>query len=152
MLALIGRTYRLDPTMTVIADDDGVHDIGGIMGGEHSSVTEATPDILIECAYFAPEHIALAGQKLGLTSDARTRFERGVDPAFVEPGLALATRMAIALAGGEASEVVRAGSPPDPDRRGDYRPARARELGGVDIPPQRQKDILGRLGFGVEEG
>src|SRR3569623_105091 len=111
MLALIGRTYRLDPTMTVIADDRGVHDIGGIMGGEHSGVTEATTDILIECAYFDPERIALSGQKLGLTSDARSRFERGVDPAFVEPGLALATHMAIDLAGGEASETVRAGEP-----------------------------------------
>ncbi len=152
MLALNGRTYRLDPTITVIADDEGVHDIGGIMGGEHSSVTEATTDILIECAYFDPERIALSGQKLGLTSDARTRFERGVDPAFVEPGLALATQMAIELAGGEASETVRAGAPPDPDRHVDYRPGRALALGGVDIAPQRQKDILGRLGFGVEEG
>jgi phenylalanyl-tRNA synthetase beta chain len=152
MLALNGRTYRLDPSMTVIADEAGVHDIGGIMGGEESSVTEATTDILIECAYFDPERIALTGQKIGLTSDARTRFERGVDPAFVAPGLALATRMAIDLAGGEASEIVRAGSPPDPDRHVDYRPVRARELGGVDIPEPRQRDILTRLGFGVETG
>ncbi|MDB5693615.1 MAG: phenylalanine--tRNA ligase subunit beta [Alphaproteobacteria bacterium] len=152
MLALNGRSYALDPSMTVIADDVHVHDIGGIMGGEGSSVTEATTDILIECAYFDPERIALTGQKLGLTSDARTRFERGVDPAFLDAGLALATRMAIDLAGGEASEIVRAGTPPLPDRNVDYRPARARELGGVDIPAPRQRDILERLGFGVEEG
>ena len=90
----------------------GVHDIGGIMGGEHSGVTEATTDILIECAYFDPEHIALTGQKLGLVSDARSRFERGVDPAFLEAGLELATAMAIELAGGEPSQIVRAGTPP----------------------------------------
>ena len=78
--------------MTAIADDGGVHDIGGIMGGEHSSVTEATTDILIECAWFTPERIALTGQKLGLASDARSRFERGVDPAFVEAGIQLGDR------------------------------------------------------------
>jgi phenylalanyl-tRNA synthetase beta chain len=152
MLALNGKTYALDPTMTVIADDSRVHDIGGIMGGEHSGVTEATTDILIECAYFDPEHIARTGQKLALTSDARSRFERGIDPAFVETGLALATAMAIELAGGEASEIVRAGSPPDLCKVVDYRPARARELAGIDVPEARQKEILGRLGFGVEEG
>src|SRR5215213_5473399 len=102
VLALNGKTYRLDPSMTVIADDEGVHDIGGIMGGEHSSVTEATTDILIECAYFDPAHISRTGQKLALASDARTRFERGVDPDFVETGLQLATQLAIELAGGEA--------------------------------------------------
>ena len=112
VLALNGKTYRLDPTMTVIADDTSVHDIGGIMGGEHSGVTEATTDILIECAYFDPEHIARTGQKLALTSDARSRFERGVDPAFLDAGIALATEMALELTGGEPSEIVRAGQPP----------------------------------------
>jgi phenylalanyl-tRNA synthetase beta chain len=150
--ALNGKTYALDSSMTVIADDAGVHDIGGIMGGEHSGVTEGTTDILIECAYFDAEHIARTGQKLGLTSDARSRFERGVDPAFLDTGLALATAMAIDLAGGEASEVVRAGAPPDPDKVVTYRPARARELGGVDVPEAEQRDILERLGFGVERG
>nr|MDQ4087498.1 phenylalanine--tRNA ligase subunit beta [Pseudomonadota bacterium] len=95
VLALNGKTYRLDPGMTVIADDAQVHDIGGIMGGEHSGVTEETTDIVIECAYFDPAHIARTGQKLALASDARTRFERGVDPEFVEPGIQLATRMAL---------------------------------------------------------
>jgi phenylalanyl-tRNA synthetase beta chain len=91
LLALNGKSYRLDPSMTVIADDAHVHDIGGIMGGEESGVQESTTDILIECAYFDPGTIARTGQKLGLTSDARTRFERGVDPAFLDTGLALAT-------------------------------------------------------------
>jgi phenylalanyl-tRNA synthetase beta chain len=150
--ALNGKTYRLDGSMTVIADDNQVHDIGGIMGGEHSGVTEGTIDIVIECAWFDPEHIALTGQKLAIVSDARARFERGVDPAFVGPGLDLATQMAIALAGGEASDSVRAGSPPALDKIVRYRPARARELGGVDVPEARQKDILQCLGFEVTEG
>ena len=152
MLALNGKTYRLDPSMTVIADDSCVHDIGGIMGGEHSGVTEATTDILIECAFFDPEAIARTGQKLGLVSDARSRFERGVDPAFVEGGLALATQMAIELAGGEASEPVRAGEAPLAPRTVTYRPERCAGLGGLDVAEARQRDILQRLGFAVEDG
>ena len=152
MFALNGKTYRLDSTMTVIADDAGVHDIGGIMGGEHSGVTEATTDIVIECAWFDPDAIARTGQKLQLTSDARTRFERGVDPDFVEPGLQLATRLALELAGGEPSEVVRAGTPPPLDRVIDYRPERCAELAGVDVPRERQRAHLERLGFAVTEG
>jgi phenylalanyl-tRNA synthetase beta chain len=149
MLALNGKTYILDTSMTVIADDAGVHDIGGIMGGEDTGVTEATTDIVIECAYFDPAHIARTGQKLGLTSDARTRFERGVDPAFLGTGIDLATQMALELAGGEASEPVHAGSPPIETRHVSYRPGLCAELGGLDVPEARQKDILARLGFGV---
>ncbi len=152
LLALNGKTYALDPEMTVIADAAHVHDIGGIMGGEHSGVTEETTDIVIECAFFDPETIARTGQKLGLTSDARTRFERGVDPAFLEQGLALATALAIDLAGGEASEIVRAGSPPELGRTVEYRPERTAELAGVAVPDDRQQDILQRLGFGVTTG
>jgi phenylalanyl-tRNA synthetase beta chain len=152
MVALNGKSYRLDGEMIVIADDVMVHDIGGIMGGEHSGVSEETTDILIECAYFDPKRISRTGQKLALASDARTRFERGVDPAFVETGLALATRMAIELAGGEASRIVRAGEPPLEVKTVEYRPARARELGGIEVSEERQAEILERLGFGVETG
>ncbi|HEY0013953.1 MAG TPA: phenylalanine--tRNA ligase subunit beta, partial [Allosphingosinicella sp.] len=152
VLALNGKTYRLDESITVIADDAGVHDIGGIMGGEHSGVSEETTDILIECAYFTPEHIARAGQKLGVTSDARTRFERGVDPAFLDKGLALATEMALALAGGEASQILRAGEAPRLERTVAFKPARVRALGGVDVADAEQQDILERLGFTVETG
>jgi phenylalanyl-tRNA synthetase beta chain len=123
VLALNGKSYALDASITVIANEAGVHDIGGIMGGEHSGVTEGTTDILVECAYFDPERIARTGQKLGLSSDARTRFERGVDPEFLDAGLALATAMAVDLAGGEASEIVRAGQPPRLDRVVAYRPS-----------------------------
>jgi phenylalanyl-tRNA synthetase beta chain len=152
VLALNGKSFRLDETMTVIADEAGVHDIGGIMGGEHSGVTEATTDILIECAYFAPERIAVTGQKLGLASDARSRFERGVDPAFLDTGIALATAMALELAGGEPSEIARAGRPPEPAKSVEYRPSRARTLGGVEVPETEQVHILERLGFTVETG
>jgi phenylalanyl-tRNA synthetase beta chain len=149
VLALNGKTYRLDAGMTVIADDAAVHDIGGIMGGEHSGVTEATTDILIECAYFTPEHIARTGQKLALTSDARSRFERGVDPAFLDTGLAIATAMAIDLAGGEPSEIVRAGAPALDTLTVEYDPRRAEALGGLAVDEDRQRDILRRLGFEV---
>ena len=152
VLALNGKSYQLDASMTMIADDAHVHDIGGIMGGEESGVQESTTDILIECAYFDPGAIARTGQKLGLTSDARTRFERGVDPAFLETGLALATRMALDFAGGEPSQIVRAGTPPSLERTVAYRPARTLELAGVDVMESEQRAILERLGFGVETG
>jgi phenylalanyl-tRNA synthetase beta chain len=151
LLALNGKSYELDASMTVIADDAEVHDIGGIMGGEHSSVTEETTDIVIECAYFDPEAIARTGQKLALTSDARSRFERGVDPKFLEPGLDIATALALELAGGEPSEIVRAGSPPGLGREISFDPQRVEKLAGISIPWQRQAEILQRLGFGSAE-
>ena len=150
VLALNGKTYTLDESVTVIADAQSVHDIGGIMGGEHSGCSDDTTDVLIECAYFAPDHIARTGQKLLLTSDARSRFERGVDPAFLDDGLAIATRMVIDLCGGTASAVTRAGTPPQVSPVIGYDPALAETLGGLTIPPARQKEILERLGFTVE--
>ncbi len=151
VLALNGKTYTLDSTMTVIADDASVHDIGGIMGGEHSGVSETTIDVLIECAFFDPDHIALTGQKLALTSDARQRFERGVDPAFLDGGLAIATKLVLDHCGGTASAITRAGQPPVAQRTLAYDPARVLALGGFDVPADRQKAILERLGFGVSD-
>jgi phenylalanyl-tRNA synthetase beta chain len=151
VLALNGKTYALDESMTVIADDAQVHDIGGIMGGEDSGVTEATTDVLIECAWFDPDHIARTGQKLGLTSDARQRFERGVDPAFLDDGLAIATKLVLDTCGGTASEVTRAGEPPVEARTVKYDPNRAETLGGLAIAPDRQRAILESLGFTVSE-
>ncbi|NML07209.1 phenylalanine--tRNA ligase subunit beta [Sphingomonas sp. G-3-2-10] len=148
-LALNGKTYTLNATMTVIADDEGAHDIGGIMGGEHSGCSETTTDVLIECAYFDPDHIARTGQKLTLTSDARTRFERGVDPAFLDDGLAIATRLVTEICGGTASEVTRVGKAPHVGITTGYDPAMAETLGGLAIPAERQKDILESLGFTV---
>jgi phenylalanyl-tRNA synthetase beta chain len=150
VLALNEKTYTLDETITVIADDTGVHDIGGIMGGEDTGVSETTTDVVIECAFFDPEHIARAGQKLLLTSDARTRFERGVDPAFLEDGIAIATRLVTQLCGGSASEVTRAGTLPRVGITTGYDPVLAETLGGLAVPAGRQKEILESLGFTVE--
>jgi phenylalanyl-tRNA synthetase beta chain len=152
VLALNGKTYTLDASMTVIADDVAVHDIGGIMGGEHSGVSDATTDVIIECAFFDPDHIARTGQKLALTSDARQRFERGVDPAFLDDGLAIATTLVLEHCGGTASGITRAGTPPVEARSIAYDPARAETLGGLAVAADRQKDILERLGFTVDGG
>lgn len=150
VLALNEKTYTLDETITVIADDNGVHDIGGIMGGEDTGVSDTTTDVVIECAYFEPEAIARAGQKLLLTSDARTRFERGVDPEFLEDGIAIAARLVTQLCGGTASEVTRAGAVPKVGITTGYDPRLAETLGGLAIPAERQKDILESLGFTVQ--
>lgn len=150
VLALNGKTYKLDSSMTVIADSAQVHDIGGIMGGEDSGVSDDTTDVLIECAYFDPEHIARTGQKLMLTSDARQRFERGVDPAFLEQGLAIATRLVLEHCGGTASPVTRSGTAPVEPRTVAYDPACCEALGGIDVAASEQQAILERLGFGID--
>lgn len=149
MTALNGKDYALTPDMTVIADDAGVHDIGGIMGGEHSGCADDTTDVLLEIAYFTPEHIARTGQKLQLTSDARSRFERGVDPAFLDDALALLTDLIQQTCGGRASGVVRAGAPPVAPRNFAYDPAMTEKLAGVVLDGAQQRAILEKLGIGV---
>ena len=150
-LALNGKEYALQPWMTVIADDAGVHDIAGIMGGEHSGCSDETTDVLLEVAYFDPASIARTGQALSLTSDARGRFERGVDPAFLDTGLDLLTKLILEICGGEASEVVRAGQPPLARKTVAYDPALAGNLGGIDVANGEQKRILAALGFEVAD-
>jgi phenylalanyl-tRNA synthetase beta chain len=149
VLALNEKTYTLDDSMTVIADDAGVHDIAGIMGGEDSGVSESTTDVLLEIAYFNPARIGVTGRKLGLASDARTRFERGVDPAFLNDGLDLLTGLIVELAGGQASEKVHAGSPPSEPKVFGFDTALTARLGGVDVPAEEQKRILESLDFTV---
>lgn len=149
VLALNGKTYTLDESMTIIADDAHVHDIGGIMGGEDSGVSETTTDVVIECAYFDPAHIARTGQKLGLTSDARQRFERGVDPAFLDEGLEIAAWLVTEHCGGTLSGVTRAGAPPVAPRNFAYDPAMTEKLAGVVLDGAAQRAILEKLGFGV---
>ncbi len=149
--ALNGKDYTLTSAMTVIADDTQVHDIAGIMGGEHSGCSDATTDVLLEVAYFTPERIAKTGQTLTLTSDARSRFERGVDPAFLEDAVEIITQLILDICGGEASEVVRVGTPPVADHRLLYDPALCAQLGGVDVARDQQKAILQSLGFGVAD-
>src|SRR3954468_1870220 len=147
VLALNEKEYSLAPFMTVIADDEQVHDIGGIMGGEDSGVGVATTDVMLEVAYFTPERIARTGQALGLTSDARTRFERGVDPAFIDEGLAILTGLILDICGGEPSAEVRAGQPPIQQRKIKFDFGRTKALGGIDVPEPRQREILQSLGF-----
>lgn len=149
VLALNEKTYTLDSEMTVIADDNGVHDIAGIMGGEHSGVSETTTDVLLEIAYFDPARIGATGRKLGLSSDARTRFERGVDPEFLDQGLDLLTGLIVELAGGAPSDIMRAGSPPTTAKVIAFDPGLTARLGGVDVPEGEQKRILESLGFSV---
>ena len=147
VLALNEKEYALEPFMTVIADDNQVHDIGGIMGGEDSGVSEATSDVMLEIAYFTPERIARTGQALALTSDARSRFERGVDPAFLDEGLAILTGLIVDICGGEPSAALRIGQPPVEKRVIDFDFERTRALAGIEVPEQRQREILQSLGF-----
>jgi phenylalanyl-tRNA synthetase beta chain len=147
LVALNDKEYTLDETMTVIADQAGAHGIGGIMGGAANGTDANTTDVLIECAYFDPAHIARTGQKLMLTSDARQRFERGVDPAFLEEGVEIATALVQALCGGDASEITSVGEAPTEQRVIDYHPRQCAALGGLDVDPDRQHGILEALGF-----
>ena len=149
--ALNEKTYTLDETMTVIADDKGVHDIGGIMGGEHSGADESTTDVLLEIAYFDPERIGVTGRKLGLASDARTRFERGVDPAFLDDGLALLTDLIVQTCGGTPSEAVQVGQTPVEKTDIAFDPELTARLGGVEIARDRQRAILEALDFTVAD-
>lgn len=147
--ALNGKEFVLSADMTVIADDSGVHDIAGIMGGEHSGCSQSTRDVLLEVAYFTPERIARTGQRLALTSDARTRFERGVDPAFLDDAVEIITALILDICGGEASEIVRSGCAPVAPRNIVYDPAHCLALGGIDVMADRQREILESLGFYV---
>jgi len=149
VLALNEKTYTLDPSMVVIADEHEVHDIAGIMGGENSGVQDDTTDVLLEIAYFDPPRIGVTGRKLGLASDARTRFERGVDPAFLQEGLDLLTGLIVELAGGTASEDVQAGSPPSEAKVVPFDTGLTARLGGVDVPADEQRRILESLDFAV---
>ncbi len=151
VLALNEKTYTLNDTMVVIADDSQVHDIAGIMGGEDSGVQDDTTDVLLEIAYFEPARIGVTGRKLGLASDARTRFERGVDPAFLQEGLDLLTGLIVELAGGTTSEDVHAGAPPATPMVVSFDPGLTARLGGVDVPEDEQKRILESLDFTVAD-
>ncbi|MBP7669937.1 MAG: phenylalanine--tRNA ligase subunit beta [Ferrovibrio sp.] len=151
ILALDGKEYTLDETMTVIADGAGAEGIGGVMGGEHSGCTPETVNVFLECAWFDQERTAKTGRKLGIHSDARHRFERGVDPAFLHDGAEIATRMILDLCGGEPSEIVVAGSEPAWQKRVALRPSRLLGLVGFDLPKPRQIELLTKLGFTAKD-
>jgi phenylalanyl-tRNA synthetase beta chain len=147
LLALDGKTYTLAAGMMVISDDQGPESLAGIMGGEASGCTDATTDVFLESAYWDPITIAATGRALKINSDARYRFERGVDPAFTLPGLEAATAMILDLCGGEASGVVVDGAVPDTSRAYRLDPARVVSLVGMDIPEAEQRRSLQALGF-----
>ncbi len=149
LLALDGKTYALDDTMCVIADDNGVESLAGIMGGEASGCSAATTDVLIESALWDPINIAQTGRKLNIITDARYRFERGVDPAFMVPGLELATRMVLDLCGGAPSEITTAGELDLVDKVIDFPLDEVTRLAGLELPFAEIRLVLSRLGFYV---
>ena len=149
LLALDGRTYTLDPAICVIADEHGVELLAGIMGGETSGCDENTTDVLIESALWNEINIAQTGRKLGINSDARYRFERGVDPAFMVPGLELATKLVMEMCGGTPSENVVVGKAFGEDRIIDFPLGEVKRLAGIDVPLVEARRILTHLGFMV---
>jgi phenylalanyl-tRNA synthetase beta chain len=149
VLALDGREYELTPEMCVIADADGVESIAGVMGGEHSGCDGNTVDVLIESALWDPRNIARTGRELGIITDARYRFERGVDPEFMVPGLELATRMVLDLCGGEPTEVEVVGFAGHEPSTVMFPTIEVKRLTGLDVPAEESVSILRRLGFGV---
>jgi phenylalanyl-tRNA synthetase beta chain len=149
ILALNGKTYELDSAVTVIADNQGVQGLGGVIGSEASGCTESTTSVLLEAALFDPVRTASTGRRLGIQSDARYRFERGLDPEMAVPGVELATRLILEICGGEPSEVAIAGAVPEWRRHYFLRSERTHSLGGVEVPAAEQRRILEVLGFGV---
>jgi phenylalanyl-tRNA synthetase beta chain len=147
LAALDGKTYELDETMCVIADDANALGIGGIIGGEPTGCTDETINVFVECAWFEPAAIAATGRKLGIVSDARYRFERTVDPESVMPGIELATQMITELCGGTAHEVVVAGRVASPGTVVDFPLSELKRLTGLDLPEGDITGALERLGF-----
>jgi phenylalanyl-tRNA synthetase beta chain len=151
VLALDGKTYVLDKDTVVIADDSFARGIAGIMGGEDTGCSLETKNVFIESAWFDPVRVARAGRKLGIISDARYRFERGVDPEFVLPGLELCTQLILEWCGGEASDVVIAGALPPPHKHIEFDPGLVETLGGIRVAKSEIIAILQNLGFVVAE-
>ncbi|WP_323035801.1 phenylalanine--tRNA ligase subunit beta [Pararhodobacter sp.] len=147
ILALDGKTYALHAGMMAISDANGVESIAGIMGGEATGCTDDTTEVFVESAYWDPITVATAGRALKINSDARYRFERGVDPEFTIPGLELATRMILDLCGGEASALAVDGTVPDTTRAYRFDAAKVASLVGMDIPEATQRATLTALGF-----
>ena len=150
IVALDDKTYTLQTGQMVISDDNGVQSIAGIMGGEATGCTEDTVNVFVESAYWDPIQIAYAGRALKINSDARYRFERGIDPAFTAEGLEHAVRMIVDNAGGEASKVVVAGKVPNVARAYKLDAKRVISLVGMDIPESTQRQTLTALGFRLE--
>ncbi len=151
-LALDGKEYDVTDEMCVIADENGVLGLGGVMGGDASGCTEDTVNVFVESALFDPLRTAKTGRATGIVSDARYRFERGVDPAFMLPGLEQATRLILDLCGGEPSEIAVAGEAPSDRAVIAFPPTETRRLTGIEVSDARASEILGALGFDVDAG
>ncbi len=147
--ALDGKDYEADEQCCVIADDSGVLGLCGVIGGQSTGCTDGTVNVFIESALFDPVRTAATGRRLGIESDARYRFERGIDPAFMAPGMELATELVMQICGGEPSHVIVAGAMPDTDRIINFDIAQVKRLTGADIAEAEAKVILRRLGFWV---
>ena len=148
-LALNGKEYTARPQDCVIADAAGVQSFAGVVGGTATGCDGDTTAVFLECALFNPVSVALTGRHHQIISDARQRFERGIDPALLPDATEAATRMILDLCGGAASEVVSAGAEPDWCRRATLRFARLRDFGGMDVPADEAVGALKRLGFSV---
>ena len=151
LVALDGKSYALPAAVCVIADNSGAIGLGGVMGGENTGCTEATVDVVLESALFDPVRTAYTGRTLGINSDARYRFERGVDSQYVIGGAEDATRLILDICGGEASDLVIAGAVPAWTKTAEMRPDRVRTLTGIDIPAAESVRRLESLGFAAEE-
>ena len=149
-LGLDGKEYSVTEAMCVITDDNGVESLAGIMGGEESGCQMDTVNVLVESALWDPLNIARTGRDLGINTDARYRFERGVDPKFMEDGLAAGTNWVLELCGGEATEPLIAGEVPDPGFTIEFPVSEVKRLTGIEVPSSECVDILDRLGFSVE--
>ena len=150
LIALDEKKYTLHPGMMVISDDKGPESIAGIMGGEETGCTEDTVNVFLESAFWDNVQIALTGRALKINSDARYRFERGVDPEYTLEGLEHATQMVLDICGGEASNVVEAGKVPNHARAYKLDAARVQSLVGMEIPESEQRQTLTRLGFRLD--
>ncbi len=150
LIALDARTYELDADNVVIADEAGVESLAGIIGGEATGCDEATTEVLIESALWDPVNIARSGRRLGINSDARYRFERGVDPAFCLPGLELATRLVMDLCGGAASHICTAGAINPPVRRIAFPWSEMKRLTGLSLEMPEMERIFASLGFELQ--
>lgn len=148
--ALDGKDYQVTDKDCVIVDQSGVQSLAGLMGGEHTGVTEETTSVFVECALFNPVTIALSGRRHFITSDARQRFERGVDQALLPDAMEAATQMILDLCGGKASDVVTVGAEPEWQRNATLRYAQLKDFGGLEVAPQRVVEILTALGFVVQ--
>ena len=137
--------------MIVITDEKEIVSLGGIIGGMKSAVSDETKNVLLEAAYFDPISIAATGRKLQINSDARYRFERGVDPSFTLSGSHIATKMILDLCGGEASDIIIAGSVPSFEKKIIFDPKKVNQLIGIEVNKARQFEILKSLGFSVKE-